>query len=386
MRYFFKNDGTRYVRIFLIALVGAGFLWPAIAMGYDTPGLSLNLYTDPNHPDFKFQLDQDPIPLIIVIKNIADTAINTARGFSGLELYNAVIVTDPTGTKHYLKQGDHSHKMPVPYFLAGRPWSLAETLPAAWVRSVTIDDLRDHVPTMLTTAGWYKIQAYQPFARFASTGQFPKLGTLGLLDNPANWSDTVSSNVLQIFIAPPSGAQLKVQVFDSAVDPPADPTPAQVPVRVFNNSDITAGFDLAQTWKNIDPVLTGTTDADGWTSWNPESVCITEDNYTVIAFYNPRYASADILSGTAAGWAAECTGLISTTITFVADEPQPAIPGDLDGDGDVDGDDRNILRGAFRSCTGDPGYIEAADYDTNGCINFTDYQLWYQLYKDYIAP
>ena len=299
MRYFFNSYGTKYVRIFLIALAGAGFLWPAIAMGIDTPGLSLSLYTDPDHPDFKFQLDQDPIPLIVVIKNIAGTTIHTERGFSGLELYNAVIVTDPTGTKHNLKQGDHSHKMPVPYFLTGRPWSLAEALPATWVRSVTIDDLRNHVPIMLTTAGWYKIQAYQPFARFASTGQFPKLGTLGLLDNPANWSDTVSSNVLQIFIAPPSGAQLKVQVLDSAVDdPPA--TPAQVPVRVFNYSD-TAGFDLAQTWQNIDPVLTGTTDPDGWAVWNPESVCITEDNYRVIAFYNPRYADADISPGTD-GW------------------------------------------------------------------------------------
>ena len=60
--------------------------------------------------------------------------------------------------------------------------------------------------------------------------------------------------------------------------------------------------------------------------------------------------------------------------------------GDLDGDCDVDADDRNILRGAFRSCTGDPGYIEEADYDENGCINYTDYQLWYQCYKGYIAP
>lgn len=369
MRYFFKYDGTKYVRIFLIALVGAGILWPAIAMGIDTPGLKLNLYTDPGHPDFKFQLDQDPIPLIIVIKNIAGTTIHTARGFSGLELYKAVIVTDPTGARHYLKQGDHSHKMPVPYFLSGRPWSLAEALPATWVRSATIDDIRDRVPIMLTTAGWYKIQAYQPFARFASTGQFPKLGTLGLLDNPANWSDTVSSNVLQIFIAPPSGAQLKVQVLDSSVAPGADPTPAQVPVRVFNSSDITAGFDLAQTWQNIDPVLTGTTDSDGWVVWPPpESVCITEGDYKVIAFYNTRYADTDIFPGTD-GWAAECTGLISTTITFVADEPQPSIPGDLDGDGDVDRDDVNVIL-VYRN---QPASVcPACDIDEDGTITVLD--------------
>jgi len=382
MRYFLKNYGTIYVRIFLIALVWAGFLWPAIATGIDTPGLRLKLYTDADHPDFKFQLDADPIPLIIVIKKITDTTITTERGFSGLELYNAVIVTDPTGARHNLKPGDESHKMPVPYFLTGRPWSLAETLPAAWVRSVTINDLRDHVPIMLTTAGWYTIEAHQPFVRFASTGEFPKLGTLGLLDNPANWSDTVSSNVLQIFIAPPSGAQLKVQVFDSSVDPAA--TPAQVPVRVFNNSDITAGFDLAQTWQNIEPVLTGTTDAEGWAAWNSESVCITEDNYTVIAFYTNRYANADIFSGTANGWDLECTGSIAKTITFVADEPQPSIPGDLDGDGDVDAEDRTLFLSTYRKCPGDQGYLSAADYDADGCVTLNDYREWYKYYKDFL--
>jgi hypothetical protein len=76
------------------------------------------------------------------------------------------------------------------------------------------------------------------------------------------------------------------------------------------------------------------------------------------------------------------TDASSTTAIIENCEP---ICGDLDHDNDVDGADRNILRGAFRSCTGDPGYIEEADYDLNGCINYTDYQLWYKCYKDYIA-
>ena len=73
-------------------------------------------------------------------------------------------------------------------------------------------------------------------------------------------------------------------------------------------------------------------------------------------------------------------------------ETQISIPGegvicgDLDGDGDVDGADRIILMGAFRSCIGNVKYIEAADYNQDGCINFFDYQLWYQCYKDYITP
>jgi hypothetical protein len=58
--------------------------------------------------------------------------------------------------------------------------------------------------------------------------------------------------------------------------------------------------------------------------------------------------------------------------------------GDLDHDGDVDGDDRNILRAAFRTSAGDVGFIEEADYDLDGDIDYSDYQLWYACYKDFI--
>lgn len=63
-----------------------------------------------------------------------------------------------------------------------------------------------------------------------------------------------------------------------------------------------------------------------------------------------------------------------------------ALCGDLDADGDVDGADRNILRSAFRTCTGDAGFIAEADYDGDGCITFNDYVEWYKCYKAFIAP
>ncbi|CAN2044108.1 hypothetical protein GMMP1_1290001 [Candidatus Magnetomoraceae bacterium gMMP-1] len=44
------------------------------------------------------------------------------------------------------------------------------------------------------------------------------------------------------------------------------------------------------------------------------------------------------------------------------------LPGDLDGDGDVDDDDRIIIRGAFRTCAGDAGFVPEADFDNDGCI------------------
>ena len=59
--------------------------------------------------------------------------------------------------------------------------------------------------------------------------------------------------------------------------------------------------------------------------------------------------------------------------------------GDLDHDGDVDGDDRNILRGALRTHTGDAGFIEEADYDEDGDIDYSDYREWYKCYKAFIS-
>jgi hypothetical protein len=61
------------------------------------------------------------------------------------------------------------------------------------------------------------------------------------------------------------------------------------------------------------------------------------------------------------------------------------ICGDLDHDGDVDGDDRNILRGVLRTSAGDAGFIDEADYDEDGDIDYSDYQLWYYCYKDFIT-
>ncbi|MDY7033142.1 MAG: PKD domain-containing protein, partial [Thermodesulfobacteriota bacterium] len=57
------------------------------------------------------------------------------------------------------------------------------------------------------------------------------------------------------------------------------------------------------------------------------------------------------------------------------------IPGDLDGDCDVDFTDRGILWSSLRTCDGDAGYNADADYDGDGCITFNDYRIWYGHYK-----
>jgi hypothetical protein len=58
-----------------------------------------------------------------------------------------------------------------------------------------------------------------------------------------------------------------------------------------------------------------------------------------------------------------------------------SVPGDLNGDGKVDGDDYLLIQAAFGTCKGDASYLVAADYDGDNCITFSDYQIWYALYK-----
>ena len=73
----------------------------------------------------------------------------------------------------------------------------------------------------------------------------------------------------------------------------------------------------------------------------------------------------------------------SDSVTTVMLEEICLVPGDLDGDCDVDMEDRAILLGAFRSCNGSAKYIEAADYDGDGCISFSDYRIWYGHFRSY---
>lgn len=180
----FKIRPLALVLLFLICI---GWTTAPSVWGYDAPGIDLKLYADPAQQDVTYQLGVEPVPLIMVQRNVAFADVVTTRGFSKRELHQSLIITDPAGRRHYLNAGAPAHKMPIPFFIANRAWGKAELLPEGWKRSVLVDDLRSHIAEMNTVAGWYTIQAQQPFVRYARLRKDASLGDLGDLDDSANW-------------------------------------------------------------------------------------------------------------------------------------------------------------------------------------------------------
>jgi hypothetical protein len=79
------------------------------------------------------------------------------------------------------------------------------------------------------------------------------------------------------------------------------------------------------------------------------------------------------------------TGVLQDGMTVIGGVDEicvnaPLVAGDLDGDGDIDGDDYSAFLATFGKCDGADGYNPEADYDGDSCITFIDYQIWYGFY------
>ncbi len=74
-----------------------------------------------------------------------------------------------------------------------------------------------------------------------------------------------------------------------------------------------------------------------------------------------QLTEADCMSANGLAWTADATC-----------SPNPCLPGDLDGDGDVDLLDLSQLLISFGLCAGNPGYDAAADLDASGCVDLWD--------------
>ncbi len=69
----------------------------------------------------------------------------------------------------------------------------------------------------------------------------------------------------------------------------------------------------------------------------------------------------------------------------VANPDQDDDNGDLNGDCDVDMDDRNIFMSTYGKCEGDTSFNSEADYDADGCVSLNDYRTWYGYYRSFLS-
>jgi len=310
---------------FGISFTPAGVLW-----AQDASGLSLKLYSDPENPTNEYTLSEDDasenaIKLIMVLNNISDQQINTERGFSQVELHRALIVTNPCGGVMELSpEGeDLAFDAPPPRFQAGQPLVPAEILRSDFVKSLTINDLRQLFPLMKTLPGKYTVAAQQSGARFIWTKTVKDKGLHGVANHRSNWFGTIHATTnaageeektsYTILILPVSGARLQVRVEDTASETP-EPL-FDVQVKVFQTADIPADSQPADSWTAIESVLSGSTDTKGDVVWGSCDSCMPAGDYTIIAKNKDEYQVAQITSSDS-GWDTGCSGVITKSISY----------------------------------------------------------------------
>lgn len=306
------NIGVRALSLGLCLYLGTVLFPTDSVWSVGSPGLSLSIYTEQNQ--YQFPLG-DPIKLTLVVKNVSGQPQFTERGFSKIEIHRSVVVTDPAGNSYYLDKAPLGHVMPPPFFWQGQSWGPAEVLPADFVRSATITDITEFVPTMKTTPGWYTLEMRLQFIHFAKTEQLGKLGLLGALGDPENWIGTLYSRKVQVYISPQLGGQLKVRVVDKSS--PQEKPLAQIPVRVFNLDTGPPEYEPAQLWSSEVPILEGSTDFEGWAAWKSGAPCKPkpQDKYVAVAYYQGQYKAA-AFSAQEEGWAQGCSTVLEKTIRF----------------------------------------------------------------------
>jgi hypothetical protein len=395
----------RLTCLLIVVLVagGIGLIAGSSARAQNYSGLSLKLYgNDPANTQNEYLLESDPsnpdelnsIKLLLVLKNISDQKINTKRGFSQVELYRALKVTDPCGTPHELIPDESAvaADAAMPRFRGGRPLIPAEVLPAEFVKSVKILDLRKLFPVMYELPGEYKIGAQLQGVRFFLTEYSEERGLEGVANHFSNWFGTIDADFgldadgkpileLPILILPVSGGKFRITVVKE--DAQQVLPLFGVPVKVFAGS---LTQDPENIWEGtgVTPILIGATKTNGEAEWECDK-CLAKGVYTVLAKYQNNYQAIEIAESDS-GWDDGCSGVIEQTMVFIEKEEEPpSIAGDLNGDGVVDIADRNMFLGSYRKCSGDTGFLSEADYDGDGCVTLNDYRDWYIHYKDFIS-
>ena len=283
------------------------------AWGAGPAGLSLKLFLKPDGSSGLVPLGA-PIQMLLVVKNESFSQLITERDFSKKKFYLSLILVSTEPNKVYTLSGQELHPMMSAFYVAGRPMVRAEVLPAGWVKSTGIADLRELFPVLKTQPGTYALKAELPFMRFQWGLELNPLGQLGALDHPDNFNGILVSNNIGLNVFPATGAALNVRVTDTS-STPAVPLP-QVEVKVFRRAELPADYSLQAAFADFDPVLAGTTEFDGNTTWQSGTRCLLNEDYLIIAEYGGDYGQAEIAKDTEAGWKQACSGFIEKQITF----------------------------------------------------------------------
>ncbi|MFG0251512.1 MAG: hypothetical protein ACF8NJ_01400 [Phycisphaerales bacterium JB038] len=109
---------------------------------------------------------------------------------------------------------------------------------------------------------------------------------------------------------------------------------------------------------------------DDWPSSNVPNACVDSDNgfYRDSALKYTMSPGEEVLIRIASYYGNEGDDFI-LNVDFSGGG---GIPGDVDGDGDVDQADLGLLLAAYGSCDGDPNWNPDADFDGDGCIGQPD--------------
>lgn len=145
-------------------------------------------------------------------------------------------------------------------------------------------------------------------------------------------------------------------------------------VRSFAIDDETGA--LTYTGSSFDVGLQG---SQGGTAMLDDMVLFT-DNTTAIDGVQGLYSFDIQIDGsfTQNGALVNSQGVAPTEIA--AWSPPANCPGDLDDDGVVGTSDLALMLSAFGTCTGDPHYVPAADFDGDDCVSLVDLTQFLPLF------